>query len=182
MLSDSTRSRAGFEDYVDRNTEHLMRTAYVMTSDLGEAEDLVQETLLRVARRWRRVHHMAHPEAYARRVLINLVFDGSAKRARRRTDVGGLEASDLHPEPRRGHEPNTEMHLDLIAGLRTLSARQRMMVVLRYFEDLSERQVAEVLNCSVGTVKSTTSRALAHLRTSLEGPSDRGIEVDDGVI
>jgi len=160
-------TRRQFDRFVDEVTEGLVRTGYSMTFDLAETEDLVQETLLRVARRWDRVRSMDHPAAYARRILVNLVIDGGKERSRRNAELeaggdGELEASpDADAfEPFRTIDAVSELR----AALGTLSRRQRAVIVLRYWEDLSEADVAELLGCSVGTVKSTASRGLTRLR------------------
>lgn len=147
-----------------------MRTAYLVVWDAAEAEDLVQECLLVVARRWPRVRGMDHPYAYARRVLINLALDGAQHRARRRLELvdhgsAGVDAIADESSTRRLHAVG--VRAELIQALATLPPRQRAVLVLRYFEDLSEAQVAELLGCSVGTVKSTASRGLTRLHAAL---------------
>jgi RNA polymerase sigma-70 factor (sigma-E family) len=178
-------ARRQFESFAAGVTDGLVRTGYLMTGDLAETEDLVQETLLRVARRWRRVRTMDHPAAYARRILVNLVIDGHERRRRRAdeldsagdADDGGTDESAARAL--RVIDARSEFRLALSA----LTPRQRAVVVLRYWEDLSEAQVAEVLDCSVGTVKSTASRGVARLRQVLAGrpPSAKpGISTTDG--
>src|SRR5437764_3195462 len=83
-----------FDEFVDRHVDELLRTAYLIVWEQAEAEDLVQECLLKVARRWPRIRRMEQPRAYARRILVNLAFDGARGRARRR--------SELEPEVRAG--------------------------------------------------------------------------------
>ena len=168
----SDRSRREFERFVAECSDGLLRTAYLIVWDLAEAEDLVQECLLTVARRWPRVGRMDHPRAYARRVLVNLALDGRKRRWRRRRE---LEASPSVLE--RGADEASSRRLDgiedrseLLPALATLPPRQRAVLVLRYFEDLSEAQVAAALGCSVGTVKSTASRGLARLQAALSPP------------
>ncbi|MDE3129920.1 MAG: SigE family RNA polymerase sigma factor [Acidobacteriota bacterium] len=145
--------------------ESLLRTAYLISWDQGEAEDLVQECLLKVARRWPRVRRMQQPRAYARRILINLALDGARGRVRRR---GELEAGGAGvQEPAQELLDGLEARTDLIDALARLTPRQRAVLVLRYFNDLTETQTAEVLGCSPGTVKSNASRGLARLREAL---------------
>ncbi|HUA69419.1 MAG TPA: sigma factor, partial [Solirubrobacteraceae bacterium] len=81
--------RADFDNFVAHNTDALLRTAYLIVWDLPEAEDLVQETLLKVAGRWHRVRRMEHPASYARRILVNLALSGSDRRNRRRRELTG---------------------------------------------------------------------------------------------
>lgn len=158
-----------FESFVDEVTNDLVRTGYLMTCDLAETEDLVQETLLRTARRWNRVRSMDHPAAYARRILVNLVIDGQEGRKRRRDELdssnGALEeyADETSTRAIRGIDARSDFRL----ALATLPPQQRTVIVLRYWKDLPETEVAGLLGCSVGTVKSTASRGLARLRAAL---------------
>jgi RNA polymerase sigma-70 factor (sigma-E family) len=158
-----------FESFVAEVTNDLVRTGYLMTCDLSETEDLVQETLLRTARRWNRVRSMDHPAAYARRILVNLVIDGKEGRKRRRNELdssnGALEeyADETANRVIRGIDARSDFRL----ALATLPPQQRAVIVLRYWEDLPETEVAGLLGCSVGTVKSTASRGLARLRAAL---------------
>jgi RNA polymerase sigma-70 factor (sigma-E family) len=156
---------ADFDQFVAAHVDDLLRTAYLIVWDEGEAEDLVQECLLKVARRWPRIRRMENPRAYARRVLVNLALDGARGRAQRRRELGpeattGLIAVDPVPA--------LETRAELLQALGQLQERQRAVLVLRYFNDLTEVQVAEILGCSPGTVKSSASRGLARLREALQ--------------
>jgi RNA polymerase sigma-70 factor (sigma-E family) len=175
------QARTEFDRFVAGGVDDLLRTGYLIVWDLGEAEDLVQETLLRVARRWPRVRAMDQPLAYARRVLVNLALDDARRRSRRRRE---LEAGERVPLDARA-DPGAaaafaalDERSELMRVLASLPPRQRAVIVLRYFEDLSEAQTAETLGCSVGTVKSTASHGLARLRETLE--SGRIATVPDG--
>ncbi|HWE59616.1 MAG TPA: SigE family RNA polymerase sigma factor [Solirubrobacteraceae bacterium] len=154
-----------FDEFVAGSAESLLRTAHLITWDASEAEDLVQECLLKVARRWPRVRRMGQPMAYARRVLINLAVDGSERRSRRRVELD--TAHVLADDPARDTLADLDTRDELLAALAGLTARQRAVLVLRYFNDLSETDVAELLGCSTGTVKSNASRGLARLREVL---------------
>jgi RNA polymerase sigma-70 factor (sigma-E family) len=171
-------ARRQFEAFAAAVTDGLVRTAYLMTGDLAETEDLVQETLLRVARRWRRVHAMEHPAAYARRILVNLVIDGQARRRRRDDELDGDgdtvdgRADESAAGALRAIDARSEFRMALAA----LSPRQRAVVVLRYWEDLPEAQVAELLGCSGGTVKCTASRGVVQLRRVLDPERPRSGE------
>jgi RNA polymerase sigma-70 factor (sigma-E family) len=161
------RARQEFDRFVAESAESLLRSAYLVVWDHGDAEDLVQECLFRVARRWPRVRTMEHPRAYARKVLINLALDESRQRSRHQSELHGPESDSLeaHPDETAGRVlGEVEASADLVRALAALSPRQRAAVVLRYFDDLSEAQAAEAMGCSVGTVKSTTARALERLR------------------
>jgi RNA polymerase sigma-70 factor (sigma-E family) len=154
-----------FPDFVAAHAEDLLRTAHLVTGDEGEAEDLVQECLLRLAPRWGRVGEMDYPLAYARRVLVNLAVRGSGRRARREAELKtelSSEAMDSAPMDLIAERE------ELWAALRQISARQRVVLVLRYFNDLSEAEVAEMLGITTGTVSSTASRSLAQLRDLMD--------------
>lgn len=154
-----------FDQFVATHVDDLLRTAYLIVWDEAEAEDLVQECLLKVARRWPRVHRMEQPRAYARRILVNLAVDGARGRARRRSELEpGAAASSIAIDPL----PALATRAELLQALGQLPARQRAVLVLRYFNDLTEAQVAEVLGCPPGTVKSSASRGLARLRAALQ--------------
>jgi RNA polymerase sigma-70 factor (sigma-E family) len=154
-----------FDQFVASHVDDLLRTAYLIVWDEGEAEDLVQECLLRVARRWPRIREMEQPRAYARRILVNLALDGARDRKRRRHELEpGAPASLIAVDP----PPEFEARAELLQALGQLHERQRAVLVLRYFNDLTEAQVAEVLGCSPGTVKSSAFRGLARLREALQ--------------
>lgn len=147
-----------FEAFVLAEGSRLLRTAFLIVGDRSHAEDLVQLTLERLARRWTRLD--GDPAAYARRVLLNACRD-RWRRLRARV----VETDDNAPGPSAPDVAGAvALQRSLIAALNRLSPRQRTMLVLRYFDDLSEQEVAETLSISVGTVKSTVSRALVRLR------------------
>lgn len=151
-----------FDRFVAESTTGLLRTAYLMVGDLHEAEDLVQETLLKVAGRWPKVGRMDYPVAYARRILVNLALRGGPKRSRRRAEL-----SEAHRGEHIASVAALETYDEIHAALAALPPRQRAVLVLRYFLDLPEADVAATLRCSLGTVKSTTSRGLARLEQAL---------------
>jgi RNA polymerase sigma-70 factor (sigma-E family) len=154
-----------FEQFVATHVDDLLRTAFLIVWDEAEAEDLVQDCLLKAARRWPRIRRVEQPRAYVRRILVNLALDGARGRARRRSELeteAAASASAIDPRPA------LDTRADLLQALGELPARQRAVLVLRYFNDLTEAQVAEVLGCSPGTVKSSASRGLARLREPLK--------------
>ncbi len=160
-------SRQEFEHFVADCVDGLLRAAYLITWDFAEAEDLVQECLFRVARHWPRVRAMEHPGAYTRKVLVNLALDEGRRRTRQKSELAlsGTRVVEDHEDEAAVRVLGwVETNTDLTSALGQLAPRQRVTLVLRYFDDLSEAQVAEVMGCSVGTVKSTTSRALERLR------------------
>jgi RNA polymerase sigma-70 factor (sigma-E family) len=166
----SDHGRAAFEQFVAESTVSLLRTAYLVTGDGGHAEDLVQESLFKIARRWSRVVAMDSPLAYARRVLVNLALDDCERRSRHQAELARETLPD-RPFSLRGESETSSAtfnaaddRIELIRALGELPPRQRAVLVLRYFDDLSESEVASTLGCSTGTVKSTTSRALEKMR------------------
>jgi RNA polymerase sigma-70 factor (sigma-E family) len=167
-----SQPRIDFDRFVAETAESLLRSAYLITWDLSEAEDLVQECLFKVARRWPRVKKMGRPVAYARTVLIHFALEAGKRRSQRRSELGP-EASGIleahHDDAAVRILGRVETSTDLLGVLKELPPRQRAALVLRYFDDLSEAEVADVMGCSVGTVKSTTSRALGRLRREVEG-------------
>ena len=156
-----------FREFVTTRRNALLRSAYLLTGDHGKAEDLVQTTLERTHRRWGRIQHRDSPERYARRVMINLTISTSRlKRFRERP----LESA---PEPRTADPCDRVAERDLLwSALQQLPAGMRAALVLRYYEDLSQEETASLLGCSVGTVKSQTSRGLASLRRVLGVTAD----------
>ena len=155
-----------FEEFVHARGNALLRTAHLLTGDRGHAEDLLQTALERLARSWRRID--GDPEGYARRILANLATDRWRQRGRRVREVSDAEYDRASPgDP----VAAVEQRHDPVRALQTLPPRQRAVLVLRYFDDQSEAQVAAALGISVGTVKSTSSKALARLRGSYPTPS-----------
>lgn len=152
-----------FDAFVRRSSDRLLRTAYLLCGDRGHAEDIVQTALLRTARRWSSARPA--PEAYARRVVVNLAKD-RWRTQRRRPSEAPLEA-DVAVPVRDGVADRDQ----LLRAARRLPAGQRAVLVLRYFDDLSVADTAAALGCSTGTVKSQTARALERLRAALT--SDR---------
>lgn len=149
---------ASFTRWASDRQLALLRTAVLLTGDHHRAEDLVQDALAKVAARWSRLRDEA-PEAYARQVIVRTNI--SWWRKHRRELV--VDPGD-RPVP--GDEPSVDRRLLLDQALAGLTPRQRSVVVLRYFDDLSERDTADVLGISVGTVKSTTYDALRRMRES----------------
>ena len=150
--------RDEFEEFVRGRGQALQRTAYLLTGDWALAEDLVQTALVRSWPAWGRIRH-ADPEGYVRKVLVNT--HASWWRRRWRGEVPTQELPDAAGSD--GHGGVHERPV-LRAALLRLLPRQRAVVVLRFWEDLSEAATAELLDVHVGTVKSTTSKALARLR------------------
>jgi len=174
-----THVRDEFERFVAGSVDDLLRTAYLVTWDLPGAQDLVQECLWQVARRWPRVRSMEHPTAYARKILLKVALDGARRRGRHRSELAGnsiVEMVDQRGSSVTGTIGMVETRSELVEGLKALAPRQRAVLVLRYLPDLPEAQVADILGCSVGTVKNTGFHALQRLRQALapEGGAESG--------
>jgi len=153
-----------FERFAANASDPLLRTGFLMTGNAKDAEDLVQETLLRVARRWNQVRSMDHPAAYARRILINLVLHDADRRARQRTELRPHEgAAELADDYAARALREVDDQAEFRWALTRLPARQRAVLVLRYWSDLPVAEVADILGCTEGTVTSTASRAAARL-------------------
>lgn len=149
---------AGFDAFVATRGDALWRSAWLLTGDHQLAEDLVQTALAKSWRAWSRVGADGF-EAYVRRVLFTTYAAWWRRKWRGERPTGDLPE---HPTA----SPDSEARRDLVAALAALPRGQRAVVVLRYFEDLTERETADVLGVTVGTVKSQTARALAALRSS----------------
>jgi RNA polymerase sigma-70 factor (sigma-E family) len=150
-----------FDSFVRARTHALLRSAYLLTGDQQLAEDLVQSALTRTHQSWKRLADTGNAEAYARRTMYHLQV--SWWRRRRVAEV----MPERMPDPPGGHDHAVavSLRLALRAALARLTARQRAVLVLRFFEDCTEREVADMLGVSVGTVKSQTAKALARLRS-----------------
>jgi RNA polymerase sigma-70 factor (sigma-E family) len=162
-------AREDFEEFVAARQQALLRTAYLLTGHRQDAEDLVQTTLIKAVPHWQRIS--GDPEAYVRRILVR--ENVSRWRARRWREV----SVEAHREVARDDE-DVAGRVALHEALGRLAPRQRAVLVLRYFEDCSESQTAELLGISVGTVKSQTRDALVRLRKvvpdlTADGPGER---------
>ncbi len=149
-----------FTAFVHAVWRPLYRTAYLLLGEHGAAEDLVQAALAKTYSSWRKVRDLDAAAGYARTVLLN-----EAKTMFRRASWGRERPAETLPET--GHETDPSTRPAVLDALRTLPPRQRAVVVLRFYEDLSVEQTAHALGCSTGTVKSQTSEALAKLRRLL---------------
>ncbi|NHA69556.1 SigE family RNA polymerase sigma factor [Phycicoccus flavus] len=150
-----------FAAYVRARQRRFVRFAFLLTGDVHEAEDLVQSAFARVYRRWDSIH--GSPDAYVRAAIVNEHRSWWRRTWRHREVVSSPLVGARDPE----HVPD-ERDDALWRQVLALPRQQRAVLVLRFYEDLSEARTAEVLGCSVGTVKSHTSRALAALRGSMQ--------------
>ena len=149
-----------FEEYVAARGRALWRTAWLLTGDAHRAEDLVQAALVRCWPRWDRIARDGAVDGYVRRVLVTTWTDW-----RRRRWTGEVPTEHL-PDVGGGDPVLAEVRHDVLVALAALPRGQRAVVVLRFYDDLTEAQTAETLGISIGTVKSQTARALAALRVS----------------
>ncbi|WP_238007138.1 SigE family RNA polymerase sigma factor [Dactylosporangium sp. AC04546] len=152
-----------FEVFYRARTPALLRTAYLLTGDRHLAEDLVQDALARTHRSWRKLRDGGNPEAYARQVMYHL----QVSRWRRKRVAESLPGELPEPHDGRDHAGAAADRLALRKALLALPTRQRAALVLRYFEDCTEAEAAELLGCRIGTLKSHTARGLAALRKAL---------------
>ena len=153
-------AREDFRSYVAARSPALLRTAYALTGNRADAEDLLQTALARTYLAWERIREREAADGYVRQVMLNTRTSWWRKRKVDEHPTGEL------PERPAGRDAtaDADLHDALWTALAGLPKRQRAMVVLRYYEDLSEAETAAVMGVSVGTVKSATSRALAKLR------------------
>lgn len=161
------REPPGFREFVESRSPALLRTAWMLTGDQAAAEDLLQTALARTWPHWTRIAE-GHPDAYVRKVMMRVNASWRARRWNRESPT-----LDGQPREREHHSPHDDParvddRLELFEALMGLPVRQRQIVVLRYFDDLSVDAVSEVMGCSVGTVKSQSAKGLAKLRQAFE--------------
>jgi RNA polymerase sigma-70 factor (sigma-E family) len=170
------RDDAAFAAFVGGRSGALQRTAYLLTGDHGRAEDLLQTTLLKIYLAWPRIDDLGAVEEYTRRTMVRTQVSFWRRAARREVvlaDVPDRPAMASNWSAGQGYGSATsriEDRDELWRALSTLGPRQRAVVVLRFYEDLTEAEIARVLGCSVGTVKSQLSRGLSRLQKRLTGP------------
>jgi RNA polymerase sigma-70 factor (sigma-E family) len=168
----SAESDEEFREFMRGRWPAMVRLAYGLTGDLGHAEDVAQAAFARAYASWSRVAGTGDPDAYVRRIVIN---ENRGRFRKRRVAEDLVAAVPERPgRPGRSAAGTTDMadalsdSAALLSALRRLAPRQRAVIVLRYWMDMSEAETAAALSCSVGTVKSQASRALAALRGSAE--------------
>jgi RNA polymerase sigma-70 factor (sigma-E family) len=161
-----------FEEYAGSAWPSLYRYAYLLAGNHADAEDIAQQTLEKAYRSWSRVEKSDSPAAYLRRIVTNTYLSQRRPKARR------LELlMDAPPETQQIPGGGPEERMALWPHVKSLPPRQRAVVVLRYYEDLSEQEIADVLGCSRGNVKSTAHHALKSLRAAL---ATSGADASDG--
>ncbi len=149
-----------FEEYVTARWAALYRTAHLLTGDPVAAEDLLQSTLVKAMAQWARVRRADAPDAYVRKMLLNELLGERRTAGRRAGRAHLLPVAPPVPDP----ALDAVTRIDLWQRVQALPPRQRAVLVLRYYEDLSEAEIADVLGVSAGTVKSQASLALRNLR------------------
>jgi RNA polymerase sigma factor, sigma-70 family/RNA polymerase sigma-70 factor, sigma-E family len=155
--SDASDAEADFEAFCRRSYEPMVRLAFLLTSSIETAEDLVQDVLARTQPRWSRIDA---PGAYVRRAVVNACNSHHRRRFRERAHADRVRRHDSEPVRLEADE--------LFDVLAELPARMRSALVLRYYQDLPEHDIAELLGCAPGTVRSLIHRGLARLRLVIE--------------
>lgn len=159
---------ATFDEYVAGRLPSLLRLAGALAGDAGTAEEVVQEVLLRAARQWPRIAGLDAPDAYVRRMIVN-EYQSWRRKWARLVPRAVIETGESEPDPAERHAARDE----IAHRLARLPARQKTVIVLRFYEAMSDDAIAELLGCSVSTVRSHASRALAALR--LDAAPDRAV-------
>ena len=149
-----------FEEYASARGQDLVRLGFTVSGDYQRAEDLAQIALMQAFRTWRRVRRADDPHNYVRRILINSYLSMTRRRSFSEAPAAELDTDSTVPDPATGIV-NSD---DLWRALATLSARERVVLVLRYYQDMDDRTIADVLGIKPSTVRATASRALASLR------------------
>jgi RNA polymerase sigma-70 factor (sigma-E family) len=156
----SMRSPDGFAEFVEARSPSLLRAAWLLTGDVGKAEDLLQTVLARAWRNWQRIRSDGNPEAYVRQMLYTTFLSWWRRRWR-----GEIPTEGMPDQPGMGDLAGESAVRDAMRrALNRLSPRQRAVLVLRFLEDLSVAETSALLGCTDGTVKTQTSRALAAMR------------------
>ncbi|MGI8679871.1 MAG: SigE family RNA polymerase sigma factor [Jatrophihabitans sp.] len=163
------RSEVGFTEFVREHTSALLRTAYLLTGSALGAEELVQDTLVRLYPKWDRVAEADVPLAYVRRSLSNACINQHRRASRREFAYADV------PETMDQYDATVQLadRDEIWAGLAELPQRQRAALVLRFFEDLDDADTADALGCRVGTVRSLVSRGLTALRDRMDPSAGR---------
>ncbi|HSF27075.1 MAG TPA: SigE family RNA polymerase sigma factor [Actinomycetes bacterium] len=186
MVGEAGESGAGggrdaeFRAYVVARSHLLLRTAYLVTGDHQLAEDLLQTALTKTYLAWGRIRDRESIDAYVRRVMVTTHVSWWRRKWRAETPIG--EVPDGLAAAAAGIDESADAveRLAMWALLRGLPPRQRAVVVLRYYEDLSETEIAQTLGCTPGTVKSQAHRALASLRNALQAADAPVVEPSGG--
>jgi RNA polymerase sigma-70 factor (sigma-E family) len=176
------KDRPSIEDYVAARGQGLLRFAFVLTGTLPDAEDLVQEGLARLLPRWRKVLDARNADAYVRKAMLNILVDD--RRRKRSREIPSPLVETVNSTTEADHSIGIVDRDETMRWLATLPPRQRAVIALRYLEDFPDTQIAELLGCSEGTVRSQASRALATLKLSrstftVNGLSSKEVSEED---
>jgi RNA polymerase sigma-70 factor (sigma-E family) len=158
------RSREEFAEFVVARQSHMLRTAYLLCNDRQFAEDIVQQILEKLYVAWPKVAAARSPDAYVRKAIMNLYLD-EMRRAWRHRERSNADPTDGRSELR---PPPLDDRVDLARALSRLPKRQRMVLILRFAEDLSVAETAAVMGCAEGTVKAHTAAGIRALRQTAE--------------
>jgi len=169
-----TNDDDAFRDFVVGRSPGLLRTAYLLTGDWGHAEDLLQTSLAKLYRAWSRLGDHEHLDAYVRRVMVN-TQTSRWRRAWKAEQATGSLPDWPGPDAVSASDDRDRLRRALL----TLPAKQRAIVVLRHYEDLSEAETARLMGCAVGTVKSQCARGLAKLRAALDEAIPANVELQE---
>jgi RNA polymerase sigma-70 factor (sigma-E family) len=153
----------GFGEYVATRSRALLRTAYLLTGNRADAEDLVQAALAKTYLAWDRIEDRGALDGYVRRAIVNTHISWW-----RRRRVEEYPTDEIPDQAVADHAINSDLQETMRRAIDRLPDRMRTAVVLRYYEDMTEAEVAEALGVSLGTVKSTVSRAVAKLRSDAD--------------
>ena len=150
-----------FDEFVDERLDGLLRYASVLTCDADLAQDVVQEVLLRAQQKWRRIGSVGAPTAYVKRMITNEYLSLRRRRTVHEAATAAAARQELVDDPAGSYNEREAM----LARIAALPPKQRAAVVLRYYEDRTDGEIAEVLGCGASTVRSHLTRAIAALRT-----------------
>ncbi|OXM63976.1 MULTISPECIES: SigE family RNA polymerase sigma factor [Amycolatopsis] len=171
--------RDRFDDFVAQRLDRLLRYATALTCDPHLAQDVVQETLLRVQHRWSRIAGLRAPESYVRKMITNEYLSWRRLKASRNVTAAHSTLDALGTPTADPAEHFAERDA-MRARIAALPRKQRAAIVLRFYEDCTDAEIAEALGCSAGTVRSHISRALSTLRAA-EGGRRRGLPVTEAL-
>src|ERR1700757_5061651 len=163
----SAGDRVAFGEYVRTRSQALLRAAQALTGNRADAEDLLQATLVKAYQSWDRIDDQAALDTYVRRVMVNTHISGW-----RRRRIDEYPTDELPDSPADDHTYDSDLHELVQRAVDRLPRRMRAAVMLRYYDDMSEPEVAAALGVTIGTVKSTVARAVAKLREDAELGAD----------
>ncbi|GAA1594041.1 SigE family RNA polymerase sigma factor [Kribbella sancticallisti] len=162
-----------FDTWVRQRGASLLRFAYLVTRDHSRAEEAVQDALVAAYPRWSRILQHGDPEAYVRRSIVNADISRWRRFFRRETPISDSTLFEANPHGQASDHAGDHAEQDAVWALcASLPTKQRAAVVLRYYEGLPDADIAEILGCTAGTVRSQIHRALASLRTALNSPEE----------